>query len=119
MEGDMLEAQQEGGKIVLIPKTLVNKAPVQKLTEHEQNIMITNKEKIAKINNDIIHSRGLNTTEIRVRNIGHFPYFSNKIKQAIWEVSPNYQSFGGFGIKDNALIHPTIKLSYNKSFQSY
>ena len=65
-EGDMLEAQQEGGKIVLIPKTLVNKAPVQKLTEHEQNILVTAKEKIVKINKDIIHSRGLNTAEIRV-----------------------------------------------------
>ena len=65
-EGDMLEAQQKGGKIVLIPKTLVNKSPVQKLTEREQNILITAKEKITKINKDIIHSRGLNTAEIRV-----------------------------------------------------
>ncbi|QII12705.1 hypothetical protein KsCSTR_33260 [Candidatus Kuenenia stuttgartiensis] len=40
----MLEAQQEGGKIILIPKTLVNSAPVQKLTEHEQNILATTAE---------------------------------------------------------------------------
>ncbi|WP_347274322.1 hypothetical protein [Candidatus Kuenenia sp.] len=65
-EGDMLEVQQKGGKIILIPKTLVNCTPVQKLTEHEQNILVAAKEKIAKINNDIIHSRGLNTAEIRV-----------------------------------------------------
>ncbi len=48
----MLEAQQEGGKIILIPKTLVNSAPVQKLTEHEQNAEIRMAVKAGLIDHD-------------------------------------------------------------------
>ena len=64
-EGDMLEAQLEGEKIVFLPITAVTKIPVKKLSKREQNILATAKKKIAKISKGIIHSRGLNTSEIQ------------------------------------------------------
>lgn len=65
-EGDLLEAGQEGGRIVLTPKRLVDKAPAPKLSKNEQEILGAAKKKIARIQKDMINSQGLNTTEVRV-----------------------------------------------------
>lgn len=65
-EGEILEAEQEGARIVLIPKRLVNKAPAPNLLGNEQKILLSAKEKISKIQKDIINSHGLNNDEINV-----------------------------------------------------
>lgn len=65
-EGEILEAEQEGTRIVLIPKRLVDKAPAPNLLENEQKILLSAKEKISKIQEDIINSKGLNDTEVKV-----------------------------------------------------
>ncbi len=65
-EGDLLEAEQEGGKIVLVPKRLVDKAPVPRLSEKEQELLAGAREKMARIQKDISNSRGLTTAEVKV-----------------------------------------------------
>lgn len=65
-EGDLLEAEQEGVKIVLTPKRLVDKAPTPTLSKKEQEVLTGAKKKIAKIKKDLIHSQGLTTTEVKV-----------------------------------------------------
>ena len=64
--GDVLDAQVHNGKIVLTPKRLADKAPAVKFTPAEQKILAKAKAKIAKINNDVLHSRGLTLIEIEV-----------------------------------------------------
>lgn len=65
-EGDLLEARQEGGKIVLTPKHLVDKAPAPKLSKNEQEILVKAEKKIAKIQHDMLNSKGLTTAEVKV-----------------------------------------------------
>jgi len=64
--GDMLEASEERGRIVLTPKRLVTKAPAIPLAQKEQEILVQAREKIRKIQSDLVHSKGLTMSEINV-----------------------------------------------------
>jgi len=64
--GDYVEAVIQDGKIALIPKQLSNKAPIPSLNKKEQKVLAKTKEKITKIQTDMIKSTGLNDEEIAV-----------------------------------------------------
>jgi AbrB family looped-hinge helix DNA binding protein len=66
VKGDMLEASEQGGRIVLTPKGLVNKAPTGSLQKKDQRILSRAREKIRKIQTDLINSRGLTSAEVKV-----------------------------------------------------
>lgn len=64
--GDLLEAQVEQGKLVYVPKRLVEKAPVPKLTLQEQKILARARKKIERIKKDLLHVRGLTLKEAQL-----------------------------------------------------
>ena len=64
--GDILDARVRNGKIVLTPQRLADKIPAVKLTPAEQKILTRAKAKIDKINNDILHSKGLTLKETEI-----------------------------------------------------
>ncbi|MBI2470798.1 MAG: AbrB/MazE/SpoVT family DNA-binding domain-containing protein [Planctomycetes bacterium] len=64
--GDLVEAIVENGNIVLIPKQLTNKHSIPSLNKNEHKILIEAREKIKKIQTDLLHSKGLNDYEIKV-----------------------------------------------------
>ena len=64
--GDFLEALAQEGKIIMIPQQLTAKVPAPSLTPEEQEILLQVKEKIKKIQNDLIHSQGLTEEEIKL-----------------------------------------------------
>ncbi|MBI4454846.1 MAG: AbrB/MazE/SpoVT family DNA-binding domain-containing protein [Acidobacteria bacterium] len=64
--GDLLEAEVERGKIVLVPKRLTEKAPAARLTAREQNILMKAKKKIEKIRKEPIRSEGLTLEEAKI-----------------------------------------------------
>jgi len=64
--GDFLEAISQGGKVILMPRQLVAKAPAPYLTKKEQEILSRAKEKIDQIQKDILHSQGLTKEEAKV-----------------------------------------------------
>lgn len=61
--GDYVDVQEQAGRIVLIPKRLVEKAPVPKLTPKEQKVLARAKRKIEAIRQDLASSRGLTREE--------------------------------------------------------
>lgn len=64
--GGLVEAVEQDGKILLIPKQLTDRPLAPRLSEEEQKILAVAKKKIDKINADLIHSVGLNNKEVRV-----------------------------------------------------
>ena len=64
--GDVLEAEVSQGKLVLIPKKLMEKAPVPKLTAREQRLLNQAQEKIKRIRQDLASARGLTAAEADV-----------------------------------------------------
>ena len=64
--GDILEAIAQGGKIIMIPRQLTVKAPAPSLSKREQEILLKAKEKIEKIQNNLLNSQGLTKEEIKV-----------------------------------------------------
>ena len=50
----------------MMPKQLTDKAPAPSLTKEEQKALLRVKEKIDKIQTDLIHSQGLNDEEIKL-----------------------------------------------------
>ena len=64
--GDILEAEVEGGKIVLVPKQLTAKAPVPKLTSNEQTTLARARVKVHKIQKHLESARGLTDAEADV-----------------------------------------------------
>lgn len=64
--GDMLEVLAERGKVVLLPKQVVSKAPAPKLSAQEQRLLQSAKKKIAAINKDLLKSKGLTLAEAEV-----------------------------------------------------
>ena len=64
--GDFLEAVTQEGKIVMIPKQLINKAPAPSLTAEEQATLPRVKDKISKIQMDLANSQGLTTEEAKL-----------------------------------------------------
>lgn len=65
-EGGLLEAVEQKGSILLVPKQVTNKPAVPRLNKEEQKIVIDAKKKIRKISTDLINSVGLNDKEIKV-----------------------------------------------------
>jgi AbrB family looped-hinge helix DNA binding protein len=61
--GDILDAQTEGGNVVLVPKKLVEKAPAPKLTAREQKVLARARQKIERIRQDLAAARGLTAEE--------------------------------------------------------
>ena len=64
--GDLVEATVENGNIVLIPKQLTDKRSISHLNKNEQKILVKAREKIKKIQTDLVHSKGLNENEVKV-----------------------------------------------------
>lgn len=64
--GDLLDAAMEKGNIVLVPKRLVEKAPLPSLTTREQKLAISAKRKIERIRADLANAKGLSHEEARV-----------------------------------------------------
>lgn len=64
--GDFLEAVVWEGKIIMIPKELIAKAPMPYLTKEEQEILLRVKEKISRIQIDLSNSQGLTDEEIEI-----------------------------------------------------
>ena len=64
--GDVLEAEVSQGKLVLIPKKLMEKAPVPRLTAREQRLLTQAQEKIKRIRQDLASARGLTAAEADV-----------------------------------------------------
>lgn len=64
--GDILEAEVEGDKLVLVPKRLVGKAPAPKLTAQEQRSLARARKKVEAIRVDLCSARGLTTDEAAV-----------------------------------------------------
>ena len=64
--GDILEAFSEGGKIVMVPKRLTDRAPAARLSGQEQKMLGRAQDKIELINNDTPNSKGLTKAEIGV-----------------------------------------------------
>lgn len=63
--GDLVEAGIQGGKIVLTPKQLTDKPPAPRLNKKERQTLTKAKEKIARIQADLVHSKGLNNEEVK------------------------------------------------------
>lgn len=61
--GDVLEAEVQQGKLVLVPKRLMERAPVPNLTAREQKALVRAREKILRIRRDIASARGLTAEE--------------------------------------------------------
>ncbi len=61
--GDILDAQMERGRVVLVPKKLVEKAPVPELTVKERRVLLRVRQKIDRIRRDLASARGLNAEE--------------------------------------------------------
>ena len=64
--GDFLEAISQGGKVVMVPRQLTAKAPAPSLTKKEQQILSQAKQKINRIQTDLLRSQGLTKEEIEV-----------------------------------------------------
>jgi hypothetical protein len=64
--GDFLEAVALEGKIIMIPQQLTAKAPAPALTKEEQKILRQVKDKVLKIQTDLINSYGLSDEEIEL-----------------------------------------------------
>ena len=65
-EGELVEAVEQKGNILLIPKQVTDKPSIPRLSKGEQKILIKAKNKISKINTDPINSVGLNDEEIKL-----------------------------------------------------
>ena len=64
--GDIVEITEEKGKAVIVPKRMVTHAPAPKLSEKEQQMLVSAQEKIAAINRDILRAEGLTAEEADV-----------------------------------------------------
>jgi AbrB family looped-hinge helix DNA binding protein len=64
--GDVLEAEVEGGKIVLVPKKLIEKAPAPKLSKKEQVVLRRAQQKIEAIRKTPLASKGLIAEEVDI-----------------------------------------------------
>jgi len=64
--GDILEAFEKAGKIIMVPKRLADRVPAAALSASEQRILERAQDKIELINNDLPNSKGLTKAEIRV-----------------------------------------------------
>jgi len=64
--GDIIEVMVQGGKVMLVPKQITEKAPAPKLSEKEQGLLESAKAKIAAINKNMINANGLTQAEADV-----------------------------------------------------
>lgn len=64
--GDEVEITIQDGRLVIIPKSLVEQEHVPKLSATEQEILKSARAKIAAINKNIRSSRGLTNDEVEV-----------------------------------------------------
>jgi len=64
--GDILEAQAAEGKLVLVPKKLMEKAPVPRLSPRQQKALLRARRKIQRIRKDLARARGLTHEEANV-----------------------------------------------------
>jgi len=64
--GDFVEMIIQRGRVVILPKQITEKAPAPKLSQKEQELLISTKTKIKAINEDIISSKGLTKDEAAI-----------------------------------------------------
>ena len=64
--GDILEAFEKDGKVIMVPKRLADRVPAAALSASEQRILERAQDKIELINSDPLNSKGLTKPEIRV-----------------------------------------------------
>ena len=64
--GDILEASDVDGKIVMVPKRLTDRVPAVRLSVREQKVLESAQDKIERINSDPLNSTGLTKSEIKV-----------------------------------------------------
>ncbi len=64
--GDFLEATAHGGKILLSPLQVTAKAPTPRLTAAEQRLLGRARAKIALLQRDARHTRGLTAPEAKI-----------------------------------------------------
>lgn len=64
--GDLLEIETERGKVVITPKQVVSRPVAVKLSKKEQETLLTAKQKIKAIQDDMINSTGLSREEADV-----------------------------------------------------
>ncbi len=61
--GDILDTEIQGGKLILVPKKLMEKAPVPKLSPKEQKLLARARQKIGRIRQDLASAQGLTQKE--------------------------------------------------------
>ena len=64
--GDFLEIKIKNGNAMLIPKKLIDKKPLPKLSPEEQQLLESAKKKIQAIQEDLINSQGLTREEAEI-----------------------------------------------------
>lgn len=64
--GDLLEAGVHQGKLILIPKRLMEKAPAPSLSRDEQRLLQSARTKIQRIQRNLASARGLSEQEADV-----------------------------------------------------
>ncbi|MFH1742159.1 MAG: AbrB/MazE/SpoVT family DNA-binding domain-containing protein [bacterium] len=64
--GDILDATVESGKVVFVPKRLVDKRPDVGLSTAEQRTLACARKKMKAISEDLLNSRGLTGKEVAV-----------------------------------------------------
>lgn len=64
--GDFLDAEAEGGRIILTPQRLMAKAPAARLSAAEQRVLTRARAKIEQIQRDLLHAKGLTREEALV-----------------------------------------------------
>ena len=61
--GDFVEMTIQRGRVVILPKQITEKIPAPRLSQKEQELLLSAKIKIKAINEDIIASKGLTKDE--------------------------------------------------------
>ena len=105
--GDLLEIETERGKVVITPKQVVSRPVAIKLSKKEQDTLLTAKQKIKAIQDDMINSTGLTRAEVDVAaKIGLIDpdqryWWTEEWQEGEREVERNYAD-GNFEVFDNA-----------------
>jgi AbrB family looped-hinge helix DNA binding protein len=105
--GDMLEVIAQKGKVVIMPRQIVAKAPAPRLSAEEQDLLGAARQKIRAIQEDILASTGLTREEADLAaKAGLIDpeqryWWTEEWQEGEREVERNYRE-GNFEVFDNA-----------------
>lgn len=105
--GDLFEVVAERDRVSLIPQRVTSQAPALKLSEQEQALLLTARQKIKAINQDMINSTGLTREEADVAaktgliDPDQRYWWLEEWQEGEREVERNYKE-GKFEVFDNA-----------------